>query len=225
MNSPLFHSLILLAGGKGTRFGSPLPKQYALLKGKPLALYSFEFFLSLPRIDEIIVVCEEEYKHYFKSSSKPVFFALPGARRQDSVYAGLLKTSSQADFVLTHDAARPFVEKDLLLPLLEAAHRTGAAALGVAAVNTIKLCDSKNEIIKTLDRSQLWEMQTPQILKRSLFFSAFQMVHEQQIEITDDVSLAEWVSHPAEVVPSSPKNFKITTPLDLRLAEVLCATN
>lgn len=218
-------SLIFLAGGKGTRFGSPTPKQYISLQGKPIALHSFELFVSLAEIHEIIVVCETEAQGYFSSTSKPLRFASPGNLRQDSVYSGLLQTSPSSTFILTHDAARPFVSKEAILDLLEAVKRTGAASLANPVVNTIKQANAQKQIEKTLDRSCLWEMQTPQALKRSLFFEGFAQLHRQSLQVTDDVALAELLSHPVEVVPSSPRNFKITTPFDLTVANALCATN
>lgn len=213
-------TLILLAGGIGSRMGASIPKQYLLLNQKPIALYSLEIFEKCPLITEIVVVCEPEYQHFF---SGPVTFAKPGLRRQDSVYSGLLKSTQE--IVLTHDSARPFIESKYLKPLIEAVHRTGAATLATPVTSTIKQCNPNKIIEKTLDRSALWEIQTPQAMRRDLFFQAFEYIRKHNLEVTDDLSMVESMGHPAEIVPCTPRNFKITTPFDLIVAETLCATN
>jgi len=213
-------TLILLAGGIGSRMGAPIPKQYLLLNHKPVALYSFETFSKSPLITEIVVVCEPEYQHFF---SGPVIFARPGPRRQDSVYSGLLKATQEV--VLTHDSARPFIESKYISPLLEAVRRTGAATLATPVTSTIKQCQTNKIIEKTLDRSLLWDIQTPQALRRDLFFQAFAHIQKNNLDVTDDLSMVEAMSHPAEIVPCTPRNFKITTPFDLTVAEAMCATS
>jgi 2-C-methyl-D-erythritol 4-phosphate cytidylyltransferase len=213
-------SLILLAGGIGTRMGSSIPKQYLPLQGKPLALHSFDLFLQIPEIQEIIVVCEPQYQHFFKH---PVLFASPGPRRQDSVYSGLLKCSQ--DIIFIHDAARPLIEAKYLPPLLEAAQSIGAAALGVPVTNTIKQCSLNQIVEKTLNRAELYEIQTPQAIQRALLLQAFAYVQKEGLEVTDDLSLIEALGVKPKIIPSSPRNIKITTPFDLFLAEKLCDIN
>jgi 2-C-methyl-D-erythritol 4-phosphate cytidylyltransferase len=210
-------TLILLAGGIGSRMGSPTPKQFLPLKNKPIALHSFDLFKTCLEITEIVVVCSEAYRPLFTGHT---LFANPGLRRQDSVYSGLLKSTQE--IILTHDAARPFVELKYIAPLLQAVRRTGAAALGVPMVNTVKQCTSDRIVQKTVDRSLLWEVQSPQAVQRELFFKAFEHAFKNNLEVTDDLSLVEQISHPSEIVPSSPLNFKITTPFDLTVA---CAIN
>lgn len=221
MTSP-FTSLIFLAGGIGSRMGSAVPKQFLPLFGKPIALHSFELFSRSSEIDEIIVVCDPSRRSLFECE-KPVRFAFPGNRRQDSVYSGLLLTSPQSRYVLTHDAARPFLDSAGLRSVLAAVQRTGAAALAAPVSSTIKEAYPTHLVKRTLDRSTLWEMQTPQALLRSLFFSAFEHALRNNLDLTDDLSLAESVGHPAEIVPYTPRNFKITTPFDLAVAETLLA--
>jgi 2-C-methyl-D-erythritol 4-phosphate cytidylyltransferase len=213
-------TVILLAGGIGSRMGSPLPKQFLLLNKKPIALHSFELFANHPLVKEIVVVCEPEYQHFF---SGPVKFAIPGPRRQDSVYSGLLKSTQE--IVLTHDSARPFLESKYLSPLLEAVRRSGAAALGAPVTSTIKQCLPNKLVEKTLDRSALWEIQTPQGMHRDLFFQTFEYVQKYNLDVTDELSMVEAIGHPSEIVPCTPRNFKITTPFDLAVAETLCATS
>lgn len=211
---------ILLAGGLGTRMGASVPKQFLPLRDKPIALYSYELLARSPLISEILVVCSPIYHPLFPSST---LFAMPGPRRQDSVYSGLQKATQK--IVLIHDAARPLLEEKYLSPLLEATERTGAAALAVPVTSTIKQTAPDRLVKKTLDRSTLWEIQTPQAIQRDLLLQAFHHAETRHLTVTDDLSLIEAMGHPTELVPSSPRNLKITTPFDLALAEVLCVTN
>lgn len=213
-------TLIFLAGGTGSRIGARVPKQYLPLEGKPLALHSFDILRRVPEITEIIIVCEPEHQSYF---TYPVLFATPGPRRQDSVYSGLMKSSQEIIFI--HDSARPFVEAKYIPPLLEAVRTSGAAALAIPATNTIKECTSNHHVEKTLDRTRLWEMQTPQGIRREILIKAFDYVQKNNLEVTDDLSMVEAIGLPTKIVPSSPRNFKITTPFDFEVAKKLCATN
>ncbi|MBS0626082.1 MAG: 2-C-methyl-D-erythritol 4-phosphate cytidylyltransferase [Verrucomicrobia bacterium] len=214
-------SLILLAGGTGTRMGGPIPKQFLTLGNKPVALHSFDLFANFPEIGELIVVCAPLYQYFFSTKTKPLSFALPGERRQDSVFNGLQKCHPNASLILVHDGARPFVEASHLKTLIEAGLRVGAATLAAPVTSTIKECDEKRVVQKTLDRSKLWDIQTPQALHRDLLVKGFEEVHARKLTVTDDVSIAETIGHFVEIVAGSPRNFKLTTPFDLVVAKAL----
>ncbi len=216
-----FITMILAAGGIGSRMGLAVPKQYLPLAGKPIALHSFDLFCSMEEVDEIIVVCQEPYRKLFFSSRKPLFFADPGKKRQDSIFNGLSRSSKRADLICTHDAARPFIEKEVFLALLEKGLFVGAATLAAPVICTIKQSDANHIVEKTLDRSSLWEIQTPQALRKDLFLRGFEYANENKIDVTDDVSLAELLQAPVALVPSPHRNFKITTPFDLAVANTL----
>lgn len=211
-------SVILLAGGSGTRMGSPTPKQFLTLGTKPIACHSFELFVQMPNIHEIVVVCPPESRHFFMSdASKPISFALPGNRRQDSVYNGLQATTY--DLICIHDAARPFIDERLVNKALEAGSQYGAAAVGLPIKFTIKEIDSHHFVQQTPDRSKIWEIQTPQVLHRDILIQGFQYAHQHGITVTDDVSLAELIQKPVKLVEGSPFNVKITVPSDLIMAQ------
>lgn len=218
-------SAVLLAGGKSVRMGGSVPKQFRLLCGKPLARYSFDFLDLLSEIDEIVVVCEPSFRPVFHSAAKPLSFAEPGVRRQDSAYHGLLASSKEAHFICVHDAARPFIDEKAFADLLDAALEHEAAALAVPATNTIKRADRDLNVLQTLPRSELWELQTPQMIRRSLFFRAYAHAQKTGFEATDDLSLVEELGEPARLVKGSYGNLKITTPADWRLAEQICASS
>ncbi len=214
--------MILAAGGIGSRMSASLPKQFIPLSGKPLALYSFELFCQMGQIDEIVVVCDPKFRSYFSDATKPVLFADPGKRRQDSILNGFRAASKKAEILCTHDSARPFVREKEILALLDKAVEMGAATLAAPVISTIKECDESGKVEKTLDRSRLWEIQTPQAMRRNLFERGFLHVEEQRLEITDDTSLAELLGAPVAIVSSPHRNFKVTTPTDLTIAQTLC---
>lgn len=214
-------SLIFLAGGKGTRMNASTPKQYLPLLKKPIALYSFELFCDMEEFFEIVVVCEVMYQKIFFTNKKNILFATPGNRRQDSVFSGLQKTSSSSELICIHDSARPLVKKTSIQNLLKLASITGAAALSNPVTSTIKECDEEKTVKKTLKRDSLYEIQTPQVLKKDLLELGFSYAHRNNLDVTDDVELAELVGHPVKLLINTAENIKITTPFDLILAKAI----
>lgn len=213
-------SVILLAGGKGTRIKSACPKQFLPLAGKEMICHSLDVFLSIPSICEIVIVCDPLYRPIF--SSYPVHFAKPGERRQDSVYNGFQKTTSP--WICVHDAARPFITKEMVERLISAGKVHGAAALGTPFKSTVKLANENCFVDMTPPRDQVWEIQTPQFLHRDVLENGFAFAIENSLTVTDDVSLAELIDHPVKIVEGSYRNIKITTPEDLLIAEHFITT-
>jgi 2-C-methyl-D-erythritol 4-phosphate cytidylyltransferase len=211
-------SVVLAAGGVGSRMGAEIPKQYLPIYEKSLALYSFELFLSLSEVKEIVVVCEECYQILFTSQAheKKVSFALPGQRRQDSVFNGINALTCQDDsLVCIHDAARPCIDAGLVRRIVKVAAEGGAAVAGVPVKGTIKVCNAEQMILSTLERSSLWEMQTPQVIRLDILKAAYNKILQSGGTVTDDVSLVELLGLPVQVVFGSYKNIKVTTPEDL----------
>jgi 2-C-methyl-D-erythritol 4-phosphate cytidylyltransferase len=217
-------SAILLAGGAGQRMQSAVPKQFLLIKNKPIVRYSFDLFLSMVEISEIVVVCDPQYRHFFELPGhlpKKVTFALPGTRRQDSVYHGLQGVSTPCDLVCIHDSARPIINRKLVLNTLDAAQQHGAATVGLPIRYTIKERDEQGTVKNTPDRSLFWEIQTPQVICYDLLQKGFQYAIKHGITVTDDVSLVELLNEKVKLVEGSPDNLKITVPLDLQMAAFL----
>lgn len=210
-------SLIFLAGGIGSRIKSTIPKQFLLLQDMPIIKFSLDVFFQVPEIQEIIVVCAPQYRFFFKEYPS-VSFAEPGARRQDSVYNGLKNTNPDHRWVCIHDAARPFISREMIDRLIKTGKEHGAATVAVPLKSTVKQVKQEFFVEKTMDRSLLWEIQTPQFLARGIIENGFEVANKNQITVTDDTSLAELVSHPVKLVEGSYKNFKITTDEDLILA-------
>ena len=219
MSPPPLISAILLAGGKGTRCKSIIPKQFLSLGSKPLVLHSFELLAKSGFITEIIVVCETFYRHLFTLKTKlKIGFANPGVRRQDSVSSGLAQIT-RGSFVCIHDAARPFLQLEDLKKVIEQALIHKAAALSMPAKNTIKEIDSTGFVRKTLNRETLRETLTPQVIALDLLKKGLLEVEKKKIDITDDVSAIELIGHTVKLVSGKSSNIKITSPEDLQLAE------
>lgn len=217
-------SVIFLAGGVGARMGTSMPKQYLPVLKKPLALYSFEVFATMPEVQEMIVVCEPQYEDLFQNSSKSpalnLKFASPGKRRQDSVFNGI-QLLRDNPLVCIHDSARPLINPVVIRNVVQVAEDWDAAVVGVKARSTIKVCNGAQVVIDTPNRASLWEVQTPQVIRLNLLKDGFAYAQENNLSVTDDVSLVELLGKPVKVVEGSYSNLKVTTPEDLVLVEKL----
>ncbi|KAI5071014.1 hypothetical protein GOP47_0013265 [Adiantum capillus-veneris] len=217
-------SVILLAGGTGKRMGANMPKQYLPLLGQPIALHSFYTFASMEEVKEIVVVCDPSYRDVFEEAGKDELavqlkFALPGRERQFSVLNGLKEICESANLACIHDSARPLVLERDIRKVISDAYIHGAAVLGVPVKGTIKQAKKDGFVMMTLDRSLLWEMQTPQVIEPSLLRKGFELVEQQNLEVTDDVSIVEHLKHPVFITEGSYTNIKVTTPDDMIVAE------
>lgn len=213
--------IILLSGGKGTRMKLSTPKQYLPLLEKTVVEHSFDLFLSIEEISEIVVVCSPEWHPIFSRPHAriPISFASPGKRRQDSLWNGLQKLSPHTNHVCIHDAARPCITENLVKHVIKAARQHGAATLGVPIKYTVKEGSQDGFINKTLNRENLWEAQTPQSATLKSLHTGFSLVQEKNLSITDDVSIIELLKLPIKLVLGCHKNIKITTKSDLAIAE------
>ena len=216
-------SVVLLAGGVGKRMKADMPKQYLPLLGTPIALYSLKKFAEMDEVGEIVVVCDPSYRDIFEGCpvSKPVKFALPGKERQDSVFNGLSEVREGAALAAIHDSARPLVDLADVSRCCADAMEHGAAVLAVRCKATVKEANDDLSIAKTLDRSKLWEMQTPQVIKPDLLKEGFKLVNEKGYEVTDDVSIVEFMGERVQITEGSYVNIKVTTPEDMFIAERL----
>lgn len=209
---------ILLAGGKGVRMGSPTPKQYLKLLGKPMARYSFELFLETPAIQQIVVVCATGHRQVFSHTGHcQVDFAKPGRERQDSAYSGFCE-AMDSDLICIHDAAYPLLTQEDLEAVIEAASKHGAAVAATPVPYTIKEVNKRGFVTRTPERSSLWQAQTPQIIRKDLLAQGYTEATKRGVIATDDVALMELINQPVKVVSTDPSNIKVTTPSDFELA-------
>ena len=227
-------SAIVLAAGKGKRFStqakSNRAKLLAEINSQPVIIHSLKSLSSHPWIKEIILVVNAENKKQFSSKIKQYRITKissivnGGLRRQDSVSCGLKAVNRQADIVLIHDAARPFISRELISRVILEAKKSGAAIAGVPVKCTIKSARlSKSHRVmaeETLDRSKLWEIQTPQVFKKDLILKAYhKFIHA---DATDDAMLVEKLGKKVSIVMGSYRNIKITTSEDLLIGEAIC---
>ncbi len=216
---------IVVAAGKGLRLKSKIPKPLVNINNKPAIIYSLQVLSREPRIKEIIIAAnlanikdiQKVVKKYKISKVKKII--LGGARRQDSVFNGLRLAGG--DIVLIHDAARPFIERKIVSSAIAQAQKTGAAIVGVPVKATVKAVGSSQGLVvrATLDRSRLWEIQTPQVFKKELLLAAYRKFGNTKV--TDDASLVEKLGQKVRIVLGEYKNIKVTTPEDLILAEAI----
>lgn len=207
------------------RFESATPKPLVKLGGKPLIIYSLAIFNSHRDIRDIILVVNRhnkghlarQIKKYRLQKIKTLIFG--GRRRQDSVLNGLEAINSRTDFILIHDGVRPFIDGKTVSAAIKAAYRTGAAIVGVPVKATIKMVIRKFTVKETLNRNNLWEIQTPQVFRKDLILEAYRRFSD--IDVTDDAMLVEKSGRKVTVVPGSYNNIKITTPEDLIIAEAI----
>ena len=218
--------VIIAAGGIGSRMGTDCPKQFLQLREKPVIIYTLQKFNICDSIHEIVIVVppddiERSQKLVDRWQIQKVSQIVAGGKeRQNSVENGLNALSDQTDIVLVHDAVRPFVPIQKIIDIIDAVRQYGTAILAVPEKCTIKEIDN-GWIQKTVDRTNLWQAQTPQGVQKELLIKAFQSLKDKPIQVTDTVSLIERMGHPVKLVHGDPKNIKITTPEDLIFAEAI----
>ncbi|HSW44837.1 MAG TPA: 2-C-methyl-D-erythritol 4-phosphate cytidylyltransferase [Phycisphaerae bacterium] len=220
-------SVIVVAAGKGTRFGGKEKKILAKVDGQPMFLRSLQQFINREDVLETILVVSPDDEGLIKEKYGAnlgflgVKMAAGGAARVDSVANGLARLSEDAEYVAIHDAARPCVSQDMIDRVFAEAGKTGAAILAAPLRGTIKRASGAGVIDETVSREGLWEAQTPQVFKRDLIEQAYAQRNQVQGEPTDDAQLVEALGHPVQVVASDLSNLKITSQGDLSLANAL----
>jgi 2-C-methyl-D-erythritol 4-phosphate cytidylyltransferase len=219
---------LIVAGGRGTRFGGPTPKQYLALAGEPMLVRTLGVFDACPVIDAIVLAVPASDGPWVRKSllpaarlAKKILLADGGPRRQDSVFSGLASIPEDDSLVVIHDAVRPLVTCGCITACVESARRHGACTAAVPALDTLKQVTPAGTIEATLAREKVWLAQTPQAFRTGLIRAAHESARQQRIHGTDDASLVERMGTAVHIVPGSPRNFKITTEEDLVLAEAL----
>lgn len=202
-------------------------KPFTDLRGSPLLSHTIRKFQSSKYIDDIILVCPSEIIPYVKKEivelyefSKVSSIVPGGHERQDSVYEGF-KIANRADIVLVHDGVRPFIRIEKIDELIEVCNVTGAALLAVRPNDTIKMQDTDQFVKETIDRSALWNIQTPQAFDYELLKRAFDKAREDFYYGTDESMLVERLGERIKIIEGDYNNIKITTPEDLMLAEYI----
>jgi 2-C-methyl-D-erythritol 4-phosphate cytidylyltransferase / 2-C-methyl-D-erythritol 2,4-cyclodiphosphate synthase len=206
---------IIAAAGTGSRLGAGVPKQLLEIGGRTLLERSIDAFRSHPLVGDVIVALSPQVPP--PGSIEGIRIVAGGARRQDSVANAFDAVREDAEIVLVHDAARPFVRADVITRTIEAAAAHGAAIAAVAAVDTVKRVDAGKAIVETLPREQIYLAQTPQAFRRDVLARAIEL-GRSGVEGTDEAALAERAGHRVQVVSGEEANVKITTASDLESA-------
>jgi 2-C-methyl-D-erythritol 4-phosphate cytidylyltransferase len=219
-------SVVLAAAGRSSRFGDAFQKKvFASLAGKPLWMYSAEFFSKRSDVGQIILVIAEEDRELFKerfaghAAMLGVQTVVGGTERADSVRNALEVVSSSARWVAVHDAARPCLPAANVDAVFEVARKTQAAILALPCHATVKRVDANQRIVETVPRDGLWLAQTPQCFDVQLLKQSYAK-HPKPSAATDEASIVEYFGHSVTVVEGSQLNIKVTTKGDFKFAEL-----
>jgi 2-C-methyl-D-erythritol 4-phosphate cytidylyltransferase len=222
---------ILPAAGLGTRMGADTPKQFRLLDGAPVLLFTLRRLAACAAITEFVISTRAEEVESVSATvsaeklGRPVRVVRGGDTRQDSVANALAEISSSADLILVHDAVRPLVTVDQIERVIAEAAACDAAILGIPAMDTVKevkrasLPTDVALITATIPRERVVLAQTPQVFRTALLLEAFGRARQDGVSASDEAGLVERIGRDVHVVVGSERNLKITRPGDMELAE------
>lgn len=216
---------IVPAAGQGIRLQFGRPKALIPLLRKPMLAWTLETILHSGLFSEVFVACPPGDEQSFSkalpglSGGTPIHFIAGGKTRQESVWNCLIKLSADCELVAIHDGARPLVTEGILRETLQKAAEIGAALAAVPSKDTVKECDERGVIVRTLARERLCLVQTPQCFKLQLLKQAFEAARSEGFEATDDSGIVERVGIEVHVVTGSYENIKVTTPEDILICE------
>jgi 2-C-methyl-D-erythritol 4-phosphate cytidylyltransferase len=223
--SPLRAALVIVAAGRGERFGAS-PKVLENASGKPLVWWSIEAGARSASATEIIVVVGEHTAAAIEdlvareSWPVPVRCTMGGSRRQDSVALGVARCGGSCDVILVHDAARPLVTPDLFDACARAASTHGAAIVAAPVTDTLKRA-ADGTILETVPRDALWGAQTPQGFRREILVDTITTAAGSDDSFTDEASMLEACGIPVRIVPGPRTNIKVTHREDLDVVRAL----
>lgn len=221
------YTAIVLAAGSGKRMNSKVHKQYLIIQDRPVLYYSLKAFED-SAVDEIVLVVGKGEEEFCRKEivdkygiSKVKAIVEGGKERYHSVFEGL-KQTSDADYVLIHDGARPFVNQDIIRRCMQEVQKYQACVVGMPVKDTIKIADEEGYAKQTPDRKNVWMIQTPQTFSYALIYEAYEeMLKTEDAAITDDAMVLERIKgKKSKLIEGSYRNIKITTPEDLLIANV-----
>lgn len=214
---------VIVAAGSASRMGG-IDKVMAPLGGEPMILRTVRAFENCEAVKEIVIVTRQDLMgpiaELCSGFTKIRSVVQGGSSRQESVKLGLLAFSKEVRLAAVHDGARPLVSGELIDKVIRAAHSYGAAAPAIPVKDTIKVFEG-GFIAATPDRSTLRAVQTPQVMDRDLLLGALEKAEQEGTALTDDCSAVEHIGMRVRLVEGEERNLKVTTPLDLKIAELL----
>jgi 2-C-methyl-D-erythritol 4-phosphate cytidylyltransferase len=218
---------ILLAAGRSRRMGRGTDKLFLPLGGKPVLFHSLKALQRSPLVQQVLLTCNQRNRgrleqlvrrHRF---TKVKAFVRGGAERSDSVALALEKIGDASNWVIIHDGARPMLNERMIRDGLSLARKRGSAVIASKVVDTIKKVNGRCRVKTTVDRRDLYSVQTPQIFRRSLILNAYRHVRKKNLHVTDDAAALEARGGNVYLYEYDGPNLKITRRQDLPLAEVL----
>jgi len=218
---------IIVAAGKGSRMGPNVDKLFLEVNGCPVVAHTWRLFDRLPSIGELVIVVRDGLESSFEELgqkykfSKPFRLVAGGVERQDSVWNGLQALSPDAEIVVIQDGARPCTRAELIASTIAAAREIGAAVAAQPVTDTIKESVDGQLVARTLDRSRLWAVQTPQTFRTDIIRRALTEVRKQGLIVTDDTAACELIRQPVKLVVGTQPNPKVTRPEDVGMVERL----
>lgn len=224
------NAAIIVAAGRGTRMGANVDKLWLEVAGRPVVAHTWQTFNDAGCIDEIILVVRDGMQPHFQELASRFKFqksfrlVAGGAERQDSVWNGLGAVSAGVTLAVIQDAARPCTTEALMAATIAAARETGAAVAAQPVTDTLKESADGATIARTVDRSKLWSVQTPQTFRLEVIRRAIAAARAQNLVLTDDTAACELIGQPVRLVKSVTPNPKVTVPADLPFVESLLKT-
>ncbi|CAM4303773.1 2-C-methyl-D-erythritol 4-phosphate cytidylyltransferase [Acinetobacter pragensis] len=221
---------VIPAAGSGSRFSKSELKQYQVIQNKTVLEHTVQRLNTLPLSGYVLAVdAQDDFAKTLNfQNSEKAHFCHGGAERVNSVLNALnylSEITSEDDWVLVHDAARPCVAQESLVSLVNSAVASNQSAiLAIPVRDTLKSVETGAEIAKTVDRSKLWQAQTPQMAKLGVLKQAIEQALLSQVNITDEASALEYASETVQVVQGRSDNIKITYPDDLELAKLILSS-
>jgi 2-C-methyl-D-erythritol 4-phosphate cytidylyltransferase len=203
---------LVVAAGSGERLGAGGPKAFVVVAGRPLLEWSLAALAAAGLPDPVVAV---------PAGHERPGWVRGGATRSESVRNALAAAPADAEAIVVHDAARPLVPPELFTRTIAALEDADAAVAAAPVTDTVKEAGADRVVQRTLDRSRLWAIQTPQAFRRAALERALDVGDDVLAQATDDAWLVERAGGRVVVVPAPPTNLKVTTPADLQLAQLL----
>ncbi len=213
---------IILVAGNSTRFGKNRNKNFEIIEGKEVLLYSLEKFNQNKLVDNIVIVCKKDEENLVQkivskiTLNKEIQYVTGGATRQESVYNAITKTNS--DIVIIHDGARPMIQDKFITECIEEMDNFKGVSIAVKSKDTIKITDDNGIVKETTLRKNTWVIQTPQCFERKILLE----MHEKFMgdeTVTDDCMLMERSGNEVKLICGEYSNIKVTTYDDVNLVE------
>ena len=218
--------VIIVAAGSSTRTSGQELKQFRWIAGKPMLLHSLQTFMSRDDVVSVVCVLPREFvadppPWIFQCDVDRLLISVGGRTRTESVRHGLEDLPNEAQIALVHDAARPLLDQPLIDRVIARVRDGVCVVPGLPVVDTVKEVDADGRVIRTVDRTRLWRVQTPQGFPRAAIERAHREAREANMSATDDAALCERIGLPVLMVPGSERAHKVTDERDFERLESL----